>query len=149
MKTDRIDIDILCKSHSASELGIINSRCFSDSDLAAMNNWISNVYHRLVEDGFEPLLISGFRTPEVNLHVGGSPQSDHMINGTVFAGDLRIQNKRLVFVDYIRRSMRFRECILYNSDVTGRYFSHVHISADACDSGNDGRIKLNEYNLYI
>lgn len=110
----------LCRSNTADRLGI-NNRCKKEH-VIALTALVDNVLDPLRSWYGKPLTVSsGYRCPELNKAVKGSPTSQHMKGeaADIDTGD-RGQNKLLF--DYIQRNLPFDQLIDESN------FSWVHVS---------------------
>ena len=87
-------------------------------------NWLEDLrysHNTLYGDGEEPIIItSGYRSPEVNKAVGGSPTSNHL---TGCAVDIRCVG--------IEQALRYANILLDIADGTKRDYDELYIERNA------------------
>ena len=107
--TENFTLEELCHSNTAVAKGIENIPNASQvENLKSLAIYLLQPVRNLYG---KPMIInSGFRSPEVNKAVGGSPTSDHM-NGK--SADVRTPNPRELFNLVRNSSLSFDQLILY------------------------------------
>lgn len=107
--TENFTLEELCHSNTAVAKGLENIP--NASQVENLKSLAINLLQPVRDLYGKPMIInSGFRSPEVNKAVNGSPTSDHM-NGK--AADVRTSNPRELF-NLVRNSgLSFDQLILY------------------------------------
>lgn len=107
--TEHFTLDELCHSETAVAKGLSNIPDKAQTE--NLKTLAENLLQPVRDRYGKPMYInSGFRSPQVNKAVNGSPTSDHM-NGR--AADVRTDNPRELF-NLVRRSgLSFDQLILY------------------------------------
>lgn len=107
--TENFTLEELCHSNTAVAKGLENIP--NKSQVENLKSLAINLLQPVRDLYGKPMIInSGFRSPEVNKAVNGSPTSDHM-NGK--AADVRTPNPRGLF-NLVRNSgLSFDQLILY------------------------------------
>lgn len=107
--TENFTLEELCHSNTAVAKGLENIP--NESQVENLKSLAINLLQPVRDLYGKPMIInSGFRSPEVNKAVNGSPTSDHM-NGK--AADVRTPNPRELF-NLVRNSgLSFDQLILY------------------------------------
>lgn len=107
--TENFTLEELCHSNTAVAKGLENIP--NESQVENLRSLAINLLQPVRDLYGKPMIInSGFRSPEVNKAVNGSPTSDHM-NGK--ATDVKTPNPRELF-NLVRNSgLSFDQLILY------------------------------------
>jgi uncharacterized protein YcbK (DUF882 family) len=102
-------LEELCYSNTAVEKGLKNIP--NENQVESLKTLVINLLQPIRDLYGKPMYInSGFRSPEVNKAVNGSPTSDHM-NGK--SADVKTDNPRALF-NLVRNSgLSFDQIILY------------------------------------
>lgn len=116
----------LTKSETAIRRGINNTP--SASVVENLQRLVNNVLQP-IRNKFGPLIItSGYRSPQLNVAIGGSPTSDHVLG---MAADIEapgLDNKQLAI--YIRDNFKFTQLILEFYTEGEPSSGWVHVSYD-------------------
>lgn len=107
--TENFTLEELCHSNTAVAKGLANIP--NESQVENLKSLAINLLQPVRDLYGKPMIInSGFRSPEVNKAVNGSPTSDHM-NGK--SADVRTPNPRELFNLVHNSGLSFDQLILY------------------------------------
>ena len=97
-------------------------------------NWLEDLrysHNTLYGDKDEPIIItSGYRSPEVNRAVGGSPTSNHLTGCAVdirCAGIEQALRYAVILMDYADESRQDYDELLIERNKSGRYWVHLAV----------------------
>jgi len=126
------------KSHTAKRLRINN---YTKNPKIIFNiELLATFVLQPIRDHFGPIkVLSGYRCPELNKAIGGSPTSNHILGQ---AADIEPFDKDISLIDiieFISRNLQFRNCIL-------EYPPGGWIHIDYRENDNLNLIKLKDEN---
>ena len=118
--SEHFQLGELCKTNVKTADGNIPSHVAIENLKNLCENWLEDLrysHNTLYGDKDEPIIItSGYRSPEVNKRVGGSPTSNHL---TGCAVDIRCTG--------IEQALRYANILLDIADGTKRYYDELLI----------------------
>ena len=118
--SEHFQLGELCKTNVKTADGNIPSHVAIENLKNLCENWLEDLrysHNTLYGDKDEPIIItSGYRSPEVNKRVGGSPTSNHL---TGCAVDIRCAG--------IEQALRYANILLDISDGTKRDYDELFI----------------------
>ena len=120
----------LTKSQSATRLGIDNIPTMAVID--NLQQLVDNVLQPLRDSLDRPIIISsGYRSPDLNKAIGGSPTSDHTKGQAADIEVFGISNKDLA--EHIRDNFKFTQLILEFPSRNDPSAGWVHVSYNPKD----------------
>ena len=140
-------LDELTKSEIAIRRGLNNTP--STSVIENLQRLVTNVLQPL-RDKFGPIVISsGYRSPQVNVAIGGSIKSDHILG---MAADIEapgLDNKQLAL--YIAKNFKYTQLILefYTEGVPDSGWIHVSYDEEDLKCENLTAIKQDGKTVYL
>ena len=137
----------LTKSETAIRRGINNTP--SDSVVENLQRLVTNVLQP-IRDKFGPLIVtSGYRSAQLNVAIGGSPTSDHVLGKAADIEAPGLDNKQLAV--YIKDNFKFTQLILefYTEGEPNSGWVHVSYDKDNLKQEVLTAIKRNGKTVYL
>jgi uncharacterized protein YcbK (DUF882 family) len=137
----------LIKSETAIRRGIDNTP--PPSVVENLQQLVTNVLQP-VRDKFGPLIVtSGYRSRQLNVAIGGSPTSDHVLGMAADIEAPALDNK--VLAQYIQNNMKFTQLILefYTEGEPHSGWVHISYNKDNLKQETLTAIKRNGKTVYL
>lgn len=127
--SNNFTLEELIKSETAIRRGINNTP--SASVVENLQQLVTNVLQP-VRDRFGPIVItSGYRSAQLNVAIGGSATSDHVLGMAADVEVIGLDNK--VLAQYIQNNFKFTQLILEFYTEGDPHSGWVHVSYDKDD----------------
>ena len=143
-QTSKLDGVRLSPHFSLAEMSVTNVKNVSNlpgpeeiENLKRLCGWLEHLrdmYNILYGNGKVPIVInSGFRSPEVNKRVGGSPTSNHL---TGCAADIKVfgieqaMRYAVILLNYADNTMQEFDELLIERSKKGTYWLHFAVRAE-------------------
>jgi uncharacterized protein YcbK (DUF882 family) len=137
----------LIKSETAIRRGIDNTP--PPTVVENLQQLVTNVLQP-VRDKFGPLIVtSGYRSRQLNVAIGGSPTSDHVLGMAADIEAPALDNK--VLAQYIQNNMKFTQLILefYTEGEPHSGWVHISYNKDNLKQETLTAIKRNGKTVYL